>query len=603
MCGISAVFSKSGQAENRLPAMNAIQRHRGPDGEGDWVSADGRVGFGHRRLAVLDLTATGRQPMHGADGVVIVFNGEIYNYRELRAELAGLGRTFVSTGDTEVILAAYAEWGEACVKRLNGMWAFAIYDPAKRKIFLSRDRLGMKPLYLAASPDGVVFASEVKAILAAGHRAAVDPDALAEYFTFQNVISMRTLFSGVEMVPPGHNLWVDTETGAMRRERFWRADFSPVAGTDGELADELLRIFRSSMDRHMRSEVEVGATLSGGMDSSAIVALAAGRGGAGLHTFTGFFNTRGVDADDRSVNEQDDARLIARHFGTMHHEREIMPQDVITTLPSIVWHLEDPKVGMCYTFHAMSQLVGSWVTVNLSGTGGDELFAGYPWRYALVEGLEAPAAFDEVYFNWWSRLVKPADHEKLFTKKIRSGTEPSLVRAAYAGIMQGADGLAPLNRALHFDMATFLHGFLLVEDKLGMAYGLETRFPFLDAELVEFATRVPPDQKIRGGVAKYLLKEAFRPLLPPETLFKRKQGFTPPDKTWMRRELASYVERLLLSRRSCIGEYVERDFIRATLDRHARGSDERLLIWSMMFFEGWCRVYLGGEREPAAISF
>lgn len=603
MCGIAVVFSRSGDAAGRLPAMNAIQRHRGPDGAGEWVSGDGRVGLGHRRLAVLDLTAAGHQPMHGPGGLVISFNGEIYNYRELRAELVALGRTFASTGDTEVILAAYAEWGERCVERFNGMWAFALHDQARRRIFLSRDRLGMKPLYMATTPDGVMFASEVKAILAGGHRAAVDCDALGEYFTFQNVISTRTLFSGVEMVSPGCNLWVDTEMGTVRRERYWRPDFSPVAGTDAELAEELLRIFRVAMDRHMRSEVEVGAALSGGMDSSAIVALAAGRGGAGLHTFTGFFNTSGVDADDRSVNEQDDARLIARHFSTLHHEREIVPQDVITTLPSIVWHLEDPKVGMCYTFHAISQLASSWVTVNLSGTGGDELFAGYPWRYAVVEGLESPTAFDDVYFRWWSRLVRPEDHGGLFTSRVRAGTEPSRVRAAYDGIMRGAEGLAPLNRALHFDMATFLHGFLLVEDKLGMAYGLETRFPFLDAELVEFATRVPPEQKIRGGVAKYLLKEAFRPLLPPETLFKRKQGFTPPDKTWMRRELASYVERLLLSGRSCIGDYVERDFIRATLDRHARGSDERLLIWSLMFFEGWCRVYLGGEREPAAVSF
>ncbi|WP_414661016.1 asparagine synthase (glutamine-hydrolyzing) [Horticoccus sp. 23ND18S-11] len=602
MCGISAVFSTRGNAGERVPWMNSAQRHRGPDASGTWVSPDGRVGLGHRRLSILDLSAHANQPMTGPGGTVIVFNGEIYNFRELRGELEQRGRRFATTSDTEVILAAYAEWGEGCVSRFNGMWAFALYDPARRRLLFSRDRLGMKPLYVASTPDGLLAASEVKAILAAGHAAAVDCDGLNEYFTFQNILSYRTLFAGVSMLPPGTNLFVDLDTGRQRREAYWQLRFAPVAADEDELAEEFLAVFRRAMKRHLVSDVEVGATLSGGMDSSAIVALATEQL-RGMHTFTGFFETASVDADDRCVSEQADARLIASRFGTHHHERQIAPQDVMDTLPAIVWHLEDPKVGMCYTFHTISQLVSSWVTVNLSGTGGDEIFAGYPWRYAPVQGLTDPAAFDEAYYSWWSRLIKDTDKPRFFTDRVQRTTSTTHPRAAFQAVMAGAGDAEPLNRALYFDSMTFLHGFLLVEDRLGMAFGIETRFPFLDTELVEFGTRIPTEQKLRNGVAKYLLKQAFKPLLPEETLHKRKQGFTPPDKTWFRRELKDYIQQLLLSRRSCIGEFIEPAAIRAILDRHNQGADERLTIWSLMFFEGWCRVFLKGERQPGPTLF
>lgn len=602
MCGISVVYSSRGAAAERLAPMNGIQRHRGPDAAGAWVAPDGTVGLGHRRLSILDLSAQANQPMTGPAGAVIVFNGEIYNFRELRAELVATGRTFATDGDTEVILAAYAAWGERCVERFIGMWAFALYDAGRRRLFLSRDRMGMKPLYLATTPDGLLAASEVKAILAAGHTAAVDCDGLNEYFTFQNVISHRTLFAGVEMLPPGTNLFVDLATGRQRRETYWRLHFAPVAAGEEELSREFLAVFRRAMKRHLVSDVPVGATLSGGMDSSAIVALATEQI-RGMHTFTGYFDTAAIDADDRCVSEQADARRIADRFGTTHHERPIAPQEVIDTLPAIVWHLEDPKVGMCYTFHAISQLVSSWVTVNLSGTGGDELFAGYPWRYALIEGLTEPRAFESAYYDWWSRLIKDADKPRFFTEKVRRGTTPGHSRAAFQALVAGTEGFEPLNRALHFDTATFLHGFLLVEDKLGMQFGIETRFPFLDHELVEFGARIPTASKLRNGVAKHLVKQAFAPLLPAETLRKRKQGFTPPDKTWFRRELRDYIAQTLLGRRSCLGDYIEPAYIRDLLDRHQRGADERLTIWSLLFFEGWCRVFLKGERMPGPTMF
>ena len=603
MCGISLIFTKRADVRPRIATMNALLRHRGPDDTGVWISPDGEVGLGHRRLAILDLSPRGHQPMqHAGAGLVLVFNGEIYNYREIRAELEKTGCVFKSTSDTEVILAAYATWGAECLKRFNGMWALALYDGPRRRILLSRDRLGMKPLYLAEHRGDLIVASEVKAILAAGVAPAIDPVALDEYLTFQNVISGRTLFAGVRMLAAGHNLWVDLETGRQTTECYWEVPSVRSTMSERDATERVRELLAAAVERHLISDVPVGVTLSGGLDSSAVVGLMSRRT-PHVHTFTGFFDTTRVDADDRCVNEQDDARMIAQRFATRHHERQITPQDLICGLPAIVWHLEDPKVGMCYTFHAMAQLVGSWVTVNLSGTGGDELFAGYTWRYGLIEGLTDRRKFSDAYYAWWSRLLKDEQKKGFFTAKAWSGMEAGTTRKVFDACLDGAGDRTPLGRALYFDLKTFLHGFLMVEDKLGMAYSVETRFPFLDRDLVECAFSLPDDFKLRAGGGKYILKQALASLLPEDAIHKRKQGFTPPDKTWFRRELADYTSRMLLSPKSCLGEYVQRSEMQAVLDRHARGSDERLMIWSLLFLEGWCRVFLQAEGGPTARAF
>ena len=603
MCGINLLLSPRLDCESRVARMNASIRHRGPDDAGIWTHTDGTLSMGHRRLSIIDLSKHGHQPMFYDNGnLVLIFNGEIYNYQDVRRELVKKGYRFQSNSDSEVLLAAYQEWGESCVHKLNGMWAFALLDQRARSIFCSRDRCGMKPFYYCHAAGDLYVSSEIKSILAAGVKAEVNPDGLNEYFTFQNIISGQTLFKGIFMLKPGHNMRINMDTMSVTMEQYWDMEYAPVSREEKDLTEELNFTFKEAVKRHLNSDVKIGATISGGMDSSAIVAVVSTYFQE-LNTFTGYFDTKSIDSLDRSVSEKDDARLMANHFRTTHHEREISPQDVIDTLPSIVWHLEDPKVGMCYTFFAIAQLVSQHVTINLSGTGGDEIFAGYPWRYSLIENVSNGSEFDRIYYNWWCRLIADADKPAFFTDKVHRQMNPTHTRDVYSEIMKPASDFSNINKALYFDMKTFLHGFLLVEDKMGMAYSIETRFPYLDAELLDFMKRVPDHMKYRDGVAKRILKQAFSSLLPEEIIHKRKQGFTPPDRTWYKRELSGYIRNMLLSPKSCIGEYIRPERIAGILDQHANGSDERLLIWSMLFFEGWLRTFLRGDEIPSFCLF
>jgi asparagine synthase (glutamine-hydrolysing) len=606
MCGISLFFDKKGSAERAIHDMVRQQQHRGPDDFGIWVDQTHQVALGHNRLSIIDLSALGHQPMFSGDGrVALVFNGEVYNYLELKRELEALGHQFTTKTDTEVVLRSYLQWGMDAPSRFNGMWAIFIVDLSRRLIFGSRDRMGIKPLYYHQDANRLVAASEVKAILGSGAvRAAPDLDALNEYFTFQNVISDKTLFSGVRLLPPGMNFSMDLSSGVFRTFQYWDMQYAPDSSIDEvEYSGEVRKAFHRAMARHLISDVPIGATVSGGMDSSAVVAIAS-QYIKGLHTFTGYFDTTQIEASDRCVSERDDARLISQHFSTIHHERLVSAQDVIDTLPMIVWHLEDPKVAMCYTFYTISQQVRSKVTVNLSGTGGDETYAGYPWRYQLIDKITDPRQFSNVYYEYWSRLVKDGDKARFFRPEVLSKMDLSRPRKEFDRIVaQGGEHLSSLNKALYFEAKTFLHGMLMVEDKMGMAFSLETRFPFLDNELVDLSLKIPDNLKYRNGEAKYLLKKSFHDLLPQEILHKRKQGFTPPDKTWYRWELEGYIASMLTGPKSLSREYVQPEFVEEVLQRHKSGSDERLLIWSLLFFEGWCRTFLANAPAPTMRLF
>lgn len=594
MCGVAGFFSTKHLAGERIDRMTRSLYHRGPDASGVWRSADQSMALGHRRLSILDLSEKGTQPIYSADRKqIFVYNGEIYNFREIRKELEMLGHHFESETDSEVVFKALMQWGERATEKFNGMWALLLVDTEKRTVFASRDYAGIKPLYYYWDGQTLLLGSEIKSILASELvKTDVDLEGLNEYFSFQNIISNRTLFKNIKMLSPGTNLHFDIDRNALREAQYWDFDFTPkMSMTESEAIESFRHEFKNAVARHLISDVPVGATISGGMDSSSIV-YEATKIVPNLQTFTGWFDTSTSVEGDRSFSERDDARLVAETYKTKHHERLISWQDQMMNLPQIVWHLEDPKVAMCYTFYAISHLVSQDVTVNLSGTGGDEIFAGYPWRYSLIADTKSQSEFDHIFFDYWSRLVKESDKVAFFTATARDGMDPKTPWNELTAITRRAADFSPVSRAMYFEAKTFLHGMLMVEDKMGMAFSIETRFPFLDKNLIHLAQSIPDRLKYRDGIGKWIFRRAFEDALPSAITQKRKQGFTPPDLTYYRRELRQWLQSMLLGRNTRCHKWIESAAIESILKRHDNGEDMRLQIWSLLFFEQWCRSFL-----------
>ena len=533
------------------------------------------------------------------DRFVIVYNGEVYNFRELKRELEQIGHSFLSNSDTEVILRSYIEWKEASASRFNGMWAFAIYDKSENSLFLSRDRLGIKPLYYYFDGDNFLFGSEIKSIIASGlYKPKINLKGLNEYFTFQNIISNRTFFSDIYLLEPGHNLFLDLGKRSLIKKQYWDFQYAPGNLNEEEYENKIRESFSRSVRRHLISDVEIGATISGGMDSSAIVSTVRSIIDR-MKSFTGFFETGNIDLDDRAISERDDARIIANRFNTDHYERRITPQDVIDTLPSIIWHLEDPKVGMCYTFYTISQLVAQKVKVNLSGTGGDEAYAGYPWRYQVLNDKD----YLNSYYHWWCRIADDNEKKDIFHAEHLKSIDIDDPRKQFDTIVNNAGNISELNKLLYFENKTFLHGMLVMEDKMAMAFSLESRFPFLDNEMIQLSMEIPDNMKYKNNIPKYMLKNAFKDLLPEDIIHKRKQGFTPPDKTWYKGELKSYIIDLLTGYRSRISEYINPSYIQKKLQLHFEGSDQRLHIWSLIMLESWLRTFDTNSSRISKASY
>jgi asparagine synthase (glutamine-hydrolysing) len=585
------------------------------------------VGLGNRRLSIIDLSANGRQPMANESGdVVVTYNGEIYNFRELRADLVQRGHRFASSADTEVIVHAYEEWGDACVERFNGMFAFALADhrqDAAPRLLLARDRYGIKPLYYAAGAERVVFGSEIKAILA--HPACsvrVNHAALSEYFTFQNVFSDLTLFDGIKLLPPGQMMTIEIDGGAVRTRSYWDYQFGGDgdAGFD-ETAERLRRLLETAVRRQLVSDVPVGSYLSGGMDSSSIVAVAA-RSIPRVQTFTGGFDMSSASGLELGFDERAASEMLSNQFKTHHYETVLHAGDMEHVMPELVWHLEDLRVGQCYPNYYVARLASRFVRVVLSGSGGDELFAGYPWRY--YRGLQAstPEAYYRAYYDYWQRLIPDADRPRFYNAEtwaaVRHHEPFDVFRAVFTGhdpSLRSAEDF--VNASLYFECRTFLHGLLLVEDKLSMAHSLETRVPFLDNDLVDFALTVPArfklldlakapavDEDEVGKATRYrlqptadgkrVLREAVKPWLPASMWDRPKQGFSAPDASWFRGESIDYVNRLLRDPQARIFSFIEPAYVAGVLDEHCAGRiNHRLLIWSLLSFETWCRRFLG----------
>lgn len=623
MCGIVGYLNRNGApADARvIVAMRDALAHRGPDGQG--LHLDGPLGLGHRRLSIIDLRAVANQPMRSPDGRwTIIFNGEIYNFRELRAELEQEGWNFRTLSDTEVLIAGCAIWGvRKLALRIDGMAAFALWDSEEERLYLVRDRFGVKPLYLWRTPERLAFASEVKAFMAhPDFRVRVNESALREYFTFQNLFRPHTLFEGVEHLPAATILTIDR--AGEKRETYWDYDFSHSEPTDADAAVETLKtLMKQAVERQLIADVPIGAYLSGGMDSGTLVALA-GAHVPRMQTFTAGFEMSRVHGAEASFDERRDAELMAYCYGTEHYEQVINAGDIRWSLPRVVWHLEDLRLGMSYPNYYIARLASKFVKVCLSGAGGDELFGGYPWRYYRVFRSLDQDDYLSNYYGFWQRLTTADDRRRLFGASADDEAEMfDVFRSVYADAPRLSFETPEdhISAALYFECRTFLSSLLLVGDKLAMANGLEERFPFLDNALVDFAMRLPARHKLadlehmltvdEDAVRKKLLaqdtfaggksclRQAMAHVLPPEIMERRKQGFSSPEASWYRGENADYVRDMLLKPDLASSAYLSPEFIRSTVEEHLSGRrNNRLLIWSFLSFEQWCHVFLNGEK-------
>ncbi|MDQ7824723.1 MAG: asparagine synthase (glutamine-hydrolyzing) [Candidatus Eremiobacteraeota bacterium] len=633
MCGIAGVLSlnKDPVSSALIKEMSGVITHRGPDDQGYYI--DENLAFAHRRLSIIDLSPAAHQPMANEDAtVVMVYNGEIYNYQELRTELTSRGHRFHSHTDSETVIHSYEEWGLEALKKFNGMFAFALWDKARRRIILARDRYGIKPLYYAFVKNKFVFSSEIKAILLHPEYAKdVDYQALKEYFTFQNVYSDRTLFGGIRLLPAGHYITLDEKGGAesFSMHSYWGYERlfapNPLIMDEREYIEKLQFLFEQSVIRQLMSDVPLGSYLSGGMDSGSIVAVAS-KNLPRLMTFTGGYDLSSVSGIELVFDEREHAELLSSTFLTEHYEMVLHAGDMAWALPRLIWHIEDLRVGMCYQNYYIARLASKFVKVVLSGAGGDELFAGYPWRYEKILECESDDHFDRIYYEYWQRLIPEAEHDAFFTESARKRIGDYSSFDAYRQVLKGA-GEAPgggerrehnLNRALYFDAKTFLHGLFVIEDKVSMAHSLETRVPFLDNDLVDFALSMPSRHKLlmtsskgdevvrdtgnevilQSNKGKYILREAMRKLTPVSILNLKKQGFSPPDGSWYRGESMNYVRQILLDRRTLTRGFFEPSSIERIVDEHTRGlHNHRLIIWSLLSFEWWNRLFMDGDRE------
>lgn len=628
MCGVTGIFHLNGERVDpvKLHAMTDAIAHRGPDGEG-WFT-DGPLGVGHRRLAVIDRTNAADQPMSTPDGrYVLSYNGEVYNFRELRPELEALGVRFKSHGDTEVVLHALAFWGREALSRFNGMFALAFWDRDERTLLLARDRYGIKPMYYLELGTTFLFGSEIKALLAhPGYRVEVDREALVEYFTFQNFFTSRTLFRGVSLLPAGAVLEVGDRVG--EPQRYWDFNFCEPAEptTEQEYLEELDRLFRRAVNRQLVADVPVGSYLSGGTDSGSIAALAASEI-EWLHTFTVGFDLRSASGLELAFDERERAEHLSYLLKTEHYEMVLKSGDLERVMGRLVWHLEEPRVGQSYPNFYAAQLASKFVTVVLSGAGGDELFGGYPWRYYRAVVNDDFDHYIDKYYRFWQRLIPNTTIARVFAP-ISADVAGVWTRDIFRDVFthHPTEFAGPedyINYSLYFEARTFLHGLLVVEDKLSMAHGLETRLPFLDNDLVDFAQHLPVGMKLgnlgevvrlnenepgpktkqffeRTRDGKLILRKAMERYVPAAVAQAAKQGFSAPDASWFRGESIDYVRRALLDRDAAIYDYLDRATVQELIDEHLSGrANHRLLIWSLLSVEQWCRTFLLGERPSA----
>lgn len=608
MCGIAGAFNFSREApvsERAIRAMTDVLAHRGPDGSG--VFCRGSVGLGHRRLAIVDLSPLGAQPMGNEDGSIqVVLNGEIYNHLDLRSSLEAKGHVFRSQSDTEVIVHLWEERQERCVEELHGMFAFALWDSNRDVLFLARDREGEKPLFYAATADRFLFGSEIKAILSDPYFEAVpDVSALQHYLAYQSVPAPMCAFRGILKLGPAQSLLV-TRTGPKPTRTYWKLSFADkrvveTARDERALEEELVERLRDAVRQRLMSDVPLGAFLSGGIDSSLIVALMAGLMDRPVKTFS-------IGFADEAYNELPYARQVADRYQTEHHEFVVTP-DAKSMLSDLVWHYNEPFADSSAipTFY-VSKLAREHVTVALTGDGGDEAFGGYS-RYV---GLDEPTLSAADQASLQARLprgrapiprfqaqyyYKLTHFHELYQRGLFSpgfaGRSKAPTFEWMAAKFQDADAASPSEKAMQVDLRFYLPDTLMTKvDVASMAYSLETRPPFLDHRFLEFAATVPAHLKIAGGVTKKILKNAARPFLPHDLIERRKMGFGVPIDHWFRNELRDFVRSTLLSRTARERGYFETAYVESLISRHEAGESWQYPIWNLLMFELWHQMFI-----------
>ena len=631
MCGIAG-FVVPDEHRDKCTAREVIDRmcrviaHRGPDDQGTFI--DGQVALGMRRLSIIDV-AGGHQPISGCDGAVtIVFNGEIYNHRNLQRELQSRGHRFRTHSDTETIVHAYEEFGESCLEGLRGMFAFAIWDSRARELFIARDRAGKKPLYYSLRPDGTfMFGSEMKSLREhPDFHSEIDVTALDAYLSFGYVPDPLTIFRDVHKLPPGH--YFKFKNGQVRVESYW--DFAyGHSQTDSRREEDLIDELRVLLDEAVRirleSEVPLGAFLSGGIDSSVVVGLMSRHASQPVKTFS-------IGFQEDSYDELKYARVAANHFQTDHHEFIVTP-DVCSIVDELVWHFDEPFAdSSAIPTYYVSKLARDFVTVALSGDGGDELFAGYPrygqamnrGRLAQLPGVIRrslqPLASRLPHGAWgrnhvhWSGYDLLDAYIELVSHFTRLGKQ-SLYTESFRGELSQRDGPAAIFREigaavkssndleslLYLDAKTYLPGDILTKvDRMSMAVSLEARAPLLDHKLIEFVTRIPPSLKLRGDETKYILKRAVRGLVPDEILDRPKMGFGLPVQEWINCELRTRIHETLTSQRARQRGYFDQRYIGVLLDEHERGRrDHSARLWTLFMLELWHERYVDRAAAPA----
>ena len=636
MCGLVGLVSLSRQqlrnAGKALQVMNDLIAHRGPDDSGVWIHQDGFVGLAHRRLAIIDLSPNAAQPMVNSFGDSLSYNGEIYNYRELRSELASQGQSFRSNSDTETILALYKKMGTAAISKLRGMFAFSLWDESNQRLVLARDRFGIKPLYYTIQEGVLYFASEQKALLPFLPSISTNPAAFAEYLTFQYTITGSTMFDGIEQLMPGHFMTI--QNGSIQTTQYWDVKYEVDYSWTAESAEERLHeLIDESVDLHLRSDVEVGSYLSGGVDSSLIAILAAGNSNFGGKGFHGRFT------DYPGYDESAFARDASNAFNGDLRTIDITAKDFEDNIRKVIWHLDQPTAGPgSFPQYMVSALASQDVKVVLGGQGGDEIFGGYA-RYLIAYFEQSiKAAIDGTYKNgnyvvtiesiipnlgilqeykplmqefWREGLFGPLD-ERFFRLVNRStdmqsevqwdSLDMNSVKESFLNIFNSQANVrkeAYFDSMTHFEFKTLLPALLTVEDRMSMAHGLESRVPLLDHRIVEFAATVPADLKFPGGRLKHLLRNSYRETLPNSILERRdKMGFPVPLKEWFGDELKPFVSDILSNMHSKQRDYLNTGEILKNFGDEARFSRK---TWALLSLELWQQEFHDKASEYRAL--